>query len=64
VSSPTYRERAARCLRVAERVAQPETKAVLVRMASAWHEQARRQESALSGADLGEGGKTGIEEKD
>jgi hypothetical protein len=59
VSSPTYRERAARCLRVAERAAQPETKAVLVRLASAWHNLARREESAANAADQGESVKTG-----
>jgi hypothetical protein len=55
VSSPTYRERAARCLRVANRAAQPEIKAVLIRLAWAWHNLARREESA---AQQGESGKT------
>jgi hypothetical protein len=56
VSSPTYRERAARCLRVAERAAQPENKAALVRLALAWHELAQREEST---AKQGESRKTG-----
>jgi hypothetical protein len=59
VSSPTYRERAARCLRVAERAAQPEIKAVLVRLAWAWHDLARREELAANGAEQGKSGKTG-----
>ena len=59
MSSPTYRERAARCLRVAERAAQPEIKAVLVRLAWAWHNLARREESAANGAEQGESRKTG-----
>jgi hypothetical protein len=57
VSSPTYRERAGRCLRVAERAAEPEIKAVLVRLASA--NLAQREESAANGAEQGESGKTG-----
>lgn len=47
MSNPTYRERAAKCLRVAGRVKQPLNKAVLVRMASAWHELARQRERAV-----------------
>jgi hypothetical protein len=59
VSSPTYRERAARCLRVADRAARPENRAVLVRLALAWHELARRQESAANDAGRSESGKAG-----
>jgi hypothetical protein len=59
VSSPTYRERAARCLRVAERAAEPEIKAVVVRLASPWHDLSRPEESAANGAEQGESGKTG-----
>jgi hypothetical protein len=59
VSSRTYRERAGRCLRVAERAAEPEIKAVVVRLASAWHDLARREESAANGAEQGESGKSG-----
>jgi hypothetical protein len=59
VSRPTYRERSARCLRVAERAAQPETKAVLVWLDSAWHNLARREGSAANGAEQGDSGKVG-----
>jgi hypothetical protein len=44
-------------LRVAERAAEPEIKAVLVRLASA--NLAQREESAANGAEQGESGKTG-----
>jgi hypothetical protein len=64
VSSPTYRERAARCLRAAERAAQPEIKAVLVRLAWAWPNLAWRQESATNSEDQSEARKTGTVEGD
>ena len=46
MNRPVYRELAATCLRVAEGIKHPRNKAILLRIALASHELARRQEPA------------------